>query len=153
MARPYVLDSDFKDANGQLVPMTPLSADSHAHLDPGLIPGSGGLYRDDQGRLRCPIRGCGQYRDNLSGHILRAHACADVTLNDYKQMMGFSPTTGLLSERFATKLASNGKLGNLSGRFVKGKKQSPVIMQRAHSSSVLTKRSRARENRMFRCPA
>lgn len=63
--------------NGQLPPMTPLTADALLIVDPLLTineNGMGGLLEDAKLGLRCPVRGCGKWFHLLSKHVNKSHA-------------------------------------------------------------------------------
>lgn len=59
---------------GQLPPMTPVPEKAHRIIDPDLTIGLGALSEDELLGLRCPVRGCGEWRHKLSFHLNHRHA-------------------------------------------------------------------------------
>lgn len=60
--------------DGELPPMTELTARAKGFLDPRYTPGMGALEEHPSNGLRCPVRGCGKHFHELSRHLSAAHA-------------------------------------------------------------------------------
>ena len=61
--------------NGRVLPaMTPIPEKLHAILDPAFTIGLGALMEDREKGLRCPVRGCGEWRHKIKHHWDTAHA-------------------------------------------------------------------------------
>lgn len=53
---------------------TPLSLDTTKFIDPAFVPGMGALMeRPEDGALRCPVKGCGQWVLKLAYHVAKKH--------------------------------------------------------------------------------
>ena len=58
---------------GDLPPMTPVPESVHHIIDPEFTIGYGALAEDETKGLRCPVRGCGTWWQQLPRHLNKAH--------------------------------------------------------------------------------
>lgn len=58
---------------GQMPPMTPVPENVQHFIDPAFVPGLGALCEDAEKGLRCPVRGCGEWRHQLQRHLTARH--------------------------------------------------------------------------------
>lgn len=64
-----------QELNGGVLPaMTPIPEKLHAIIDPAFTIGMGALMEDPEKGLRCPVRGCGKWKRNLTTHANALHA-------------------------------------------------------------------------------
>lgn len=67
-------------------------------LDPDFFPGMGALNEDDQGRIQCPVRGCGEWHREIGRHMSRQHKSLNGAAG-IKAALGIPRTTTLVSAK------------------------------------------------------
>lgn len=111
---------------GQLPPMTPVTGDALQIIDPAFTIGLGALEEDPVRGLRCPVRRCGRYFQNLSIHLGRHHKALGGGAA-IKRALSIPKRTPLLTASSLEKYRSN--VGRLEGR----RRASPEFIARSRS--------------------
>lgn len=86
----------FKAAIRGEAPMTPLSAAALELIDPAFANGLGSLQEDPQLGLRCPLRACGDYFQDLGRHVRSAHASL-LTVDRFRVLLELPSTAPLVA--------------------------------------------------------
>lgn len=98
------------ELNGGVIPaMTPLTDRAKKICDPEFTPGMGALEADPETtKLRCPIKGCGEYRHQLAKHLNSTHR--DVGGRDrVVRVLQLPPDAALVSPEVQARLKENGR--------------------------------------------
>lgn len=108
--------------NGELPPMTPLSERALRLIDPAFTIGMGALVEDSERGLRCPVRGCGEYKHHLSKHISHCHRSIGGS-GAIRDALGISANVPLMSPsaREALRKLQVGRRGHLRGGSIPGR--------------------------------
>lgn len=80
---------------------TPLPSEVAALIDPAFVPGMGALNEDAEGRLQCPMRGCGTFHSDLGAHVGASHR--ELKAQGIRRLLGIPQTVGLSTRRHPSK--------------------------------------------------
>jgi hypothetical protein len=129
---------------GAVPPMTLLTEVAAKVLDPAATPGMGALHEDAEKGLLCPVRGCGEYRQDLTKHLNRSHrdiggAATVRLLLDIPAGASFVSTRlrRLLSER-AQQMVADGRIKGRSPEAMRALKGLRVKAQQERDGRATT---------------
>lgn len=129
---------------GQATPaFTPSPQSVLKVLDPEFFPGMGALNEDIQGRVQCPVRGCGEWHQLLARHLNISHKGIGGA-SAVKTALDLPLSSGLASARVRAAYRSRNNLAGKGRRNPKGTGPS----NQAHA-----RRSMASRNFADSCPA
>jgi hypothetical protein len=127
-------------------------------LDPEFFPGMGALCEDDRGRIRCPIRGCGEWHFNLGHHISGKHKSLGVPA--IRRAVDIPKSVPLMSAKGRELRAMRAGSENTTGRFKKGQPQSVTmraLVREGRAASIAARngsnRSMMSRNEADSCPS